>query len=160
MAGQVVGAAVTQESATQLFTLGTRHNDEAGNRYIYLKNAASACTANYIYYYDPDTYTIISGGIETAADDGAAIPIVVAPLATTASYYGWFFCGPGRHQFTSEGVVAAVSGVRVSGTAGQISTDSADPLIHGVMCNDGIAASTTAGYCTASNEMYACDSYA
>ena len=153
MSGQLVGVAKTQATETQLYPLGTLHVDEAGNHYRYLKNLATANTTAYLYYYDPDTFTLVAGITSTVAASGEVHPLCVSMSAVTASYFGWYFVGPGRATITSSGTMVAESVCRTSAGAGLIDDASAGVVIAGLITYDGFASAVT-GICKASTELY------
>ena len=154
MSGQLVAYNLSANTSAQEHALGERVNTEIGDRYIYLKAAGTADVANTLYHYDPDTFTIVAALTSTIAAAGECHPLVVAETAHTASYFGWYFCGPGSTSMIGHGAVAAQSNVRTSATAGAIDDASAGTLLPGVKLYDAIASATDTGVVHASHEMY------
>lgn len=135
-------------------TLGQLHVTPDGSHFRYMKCDATGASANLLYTFDVDTWTLDAALTTTVAAAGESHSLCVTHVALTANYYGWVFVGPGREIFTSAGAITAQKALYTSATAGKIDdTYTGHIRIPGLTAYDAFASAVT-GYCYASCGLY------
>lgn len=142
---QLDGVNLTETTTKQYHQLGTVHETESGDVYIYAQ-ADGAVTAFDVYNLVPGTWQI-DAPADVAANPANAhnIHACVPQVAFADNEYGWVFVGPG--QFTADtdttGVAGANDIIYVSATAGKLSSGATAAFLPGVHTTAAITGEAT-----------------
>lgn len=148
MAATLIGVDLTDDSATALFELGTRHYDpNTDKEWVYVQADAGGVTgAGYVVLIDEAYEADMIDTTNSASGFGQLV--AVAPIAVTAEYYFWAQIG-GVASVRVAASCAANVAINTTATAGQLDDDAtagAEVVDNIVLTTaNGGAAGTAAG---------------
>ena len=128
MAGGAVAGASPKDRADVVpqFTLGTRHVDDAGNVYQYVK--ASGAVARYAAIRIPGDYQCAA---ITNSNDNVGLAVGVPQVALADDQYAWALIAGRGDCMLASGLTADAS-LGASSTAGRLGASSTSALIDGI----------------------------
>jgi hypothetical protein len=119
----IIGSDFDVITSDQQFPLGTRSTSRAGKEYVYVQMDATGCSAGDAIVISEAFVGDQATTTNTAPAAGQGLPVGVAEVAFTASYYGWLLIYGATSALSVGPACVEHTNLNSTGVAGRLDDD-------------------------------------